>query len=1577
MWKLSISVVVLSTLLLSAMTQAAFFDVTAPGNTVKGVPDDGDWPGGETPPLAIDDNLNTKYLHFKGAIQTTGFCVTPSLSGMVVTGLTFTTANDSPERDPIAYELSGSNDSIDGPYTLIASGEIVDFKQADAWARYTMNKTPISFANAVAYAHYQVLFTAVRDAATANSMQIGEVELLAEVTLPAGIGHQDVGNPALAGSVSYDPVADAWTIRGDGSDIWGSSDQFQFVFRPLAGDGSGIVRIASMNVTNEWAKVGVMIRETLAGNSKHMMVSMTGTHGAQTVWRQDTGGESQSVELPGVTLPLYVKIERVGNTISTSTTWDPAFWIPQKTLDIPMNANVYIGMFVCSHDTSRLCTTVFDKVTLTAPAYLPAWAMSPLDGTLIEDLAAGVTLSWMPGDTAASHDVYLGTSSPPAFVGNQTATTYATGALQGGKVYYWRIDEVEADGVTKHAGAEQSFKTIREGTGTILREVWEGIGGTVVSDLTNNANYPANPSWSDEITSFNVDDFADNFGSRIHGWLLPETSGDYTFWIASDDASGLWLSTSDSPANAVRIAGVDGWTGNRQWDSYATQKSAPVSLTGGKMYYISALYKEGGGGDNCSVAWEGPDSPTRGVIGGYYLMPFENLYAWGPSPADGATEVGMSPTLSWLPAVDAVSYDVYLDGALLAHTADTTLAVGPFDLDSAHNWRVDVVTASEVRTGVLWSFTVANYLVIDDFASYDAPSEPIAPQMVVGDVAPIYGPMRLHAKFDETSGLTAADSSGNGNTGTLVGMGADQWVAGKKDGGLDFRGAAGAPNYVDCGRGPSLNVTADFTLAVWVQLAPGNDGKYGGIAGRLLSTDLYQGFGLVRHSSNVFRLWVGDGTSNLSGVSSNTSYTDTAWHHVAGVRKGGTNYLYVDGVKQTETTTTAFVPSPDFFHIGRQYSSLDDRYFPGVIDDVRLYDCALTDAQIAGLADGTPSQPIPPQTVVAGGGSLYAPIRLHAKFDGNLADSSGNGKNGTMVGGAPVFEAGNIGQAIHLDGVNDFVLFGPVGISGTAPRTVAAWAKGDVLAGSMVDWTNIFGFTGPGGCDGHFDLEVVNVGGVRAYGVHCYCYEAIIMPIDLEWHHLAASYDGVTIRYYGDGKLVGADSSRVLATPDNVRAGKRVDTGGFFRGMVDDGRIYDYALTDGQIAGLAGVVPTSVITDNWSAMGLVDLILDGGAMRVDTYALPGLRYYVGEVSRATPFADLTTGGANALSVMFRGDPGNVARLMYLALADSDGGSAYVLYNGDVANLAKAEWQEWNIDLQDFAGVNPAKSSEIGIGLAGLDGGVKADIMRFDDIRVYTGRCFPWLRKPAADLNNDCKVDLGDVQVMIDAWGPITPTYTIEGDGADIWGNADAFRYVYKELAGDGQIVARVTSIERTDDWAKAGVMIRETLDAGSKHAFCCMTPANGKSFQNRTATDGGSFNSNTGGYVAPYWVKLVREGNQFSGYHSPDGVNWELQAASGETPNPQTIDVAANVLIGLAVTSHNAGLLSTCTFDHVSINGIPAPELTSADIGSTLAGSSASAVIPSPADLYPDNVVNWKDFFVLLDGWLEVQMWPY
>jgi len=188
------------------------------------------------------------------------------------------------------------------------------------------------------------------------------------------------------------------------------------------------------------------------------------------------------------------------------------------------------------------------------------------------------------------------------------------------------------------------------------------------------------------------------------------------------------------------------------------------------------------------------------------------------------------------------------------------------------------------------------------------------------------------------------------------------------------------------------------------------------------------------------------------------------------------------------------------------------------------------------------------------------------------------------------------------------------------------------------------------------------------------------------------------------------------------------------------------------------------------------------------------------------------------------------------------------------------------------------------------------------------------------------------------------TYTMTASGADIWGTADEFRYAWKQLSGAGSISAQVLSVQNTDPWAKAGVMIRETLDPGSEFAFVCVTPGNGCRFQGRL-TPGSSATSDTGvetpeqtAITAPYWVKLERDAaGNFNGYYSSDGVSWQAM-----TWNPQRISMPTNVYIGLALTSHNPGVTCTAEFSNVQTTGTVTPMIwTHEAIGAAMATNDA------------------------------------
>src|SRR6185369_12184421 len=112
-------------------------------------------------------------------------------------------------------------------------------------------------------------------------------------------------------------------------------------------------------------------------------------------------------------------------------------------------------------------------------------------------------------------------------------------------------------------------------------------------------------------------------------------------------------------------------------------------------------------------------------------------------------------------------------------------------------------------------------------------------------------------------------------------------------------------------------------------------------------------------------------------------------------------------------------------------------------------------------------------------------------------------------------------------------------------------------------------------------------------------------------------------------------------------------------------------------------------------------------------------------------------------------------------------------------------------------------------------------------------------------------------------------------GADIWDPVDGFRFAYKTFVGNGEYVAKVLTMDNTNPWNKCGIMFRESLAEGSRHAFIALTSGNGAAFQNRTQTDGASNNVNTSTTIkAPYWIKLSKLGSIYTGYISADGTVW-------------------------------------------------------------------------------------------------------
>jgi len=366
---------------------------------------------------------------------------------------------------------------------------------------------------------------------------------------------------------------------------------------------------------------------------------------------------------------------------------------------------------------------------------LNAWGPSPADGA--GDVMIDAQLSWDAGHSIIplKHHLFFGTDKAAVTdgtgdtdKGTQEEATYDPGLLMAETSYYFRVNEVEMDG-TEREGGVWSFETVAPGPGKIIREWWFDISGSDVSNLTANERYPISPDGSEFVSYFQGPaNWAEQYGSRLRGWLFAPETGNYTFLIEAEDEGEIRLSPDDDPANAVVIASTAGQA-----------ESQPQSLVAGERYYIEALMKEDTIGDSIMVSWSGLGVGAMKVISAEYVgaTPYLAEKAFAPSPADGASDIRQTAILNWSPGVYAASHELYFgtdkDAVKNADigspeyigTRDLGSEIydpGKLEWDATYYWRVDEFNNTNPDSpwvGNVWSFTTANFLVVDDFESYN------------------------------------------------------------------------------------------------------------------------------------------------------------------------------------------------------------------------------------------------------------------------------------------------------------------------------------------------------------------------------------------------------------------------------------------------------------------------------------------------------------------------------------------------------------------------------------------------------------------------------------------------------------------------------------------------------------------------------------------------------------------------------------------------------------------------------------------------------------------------------------------
>lgn len=356
-----------------------------------------------------------------------------------------------------------------------------------------------------------------------------------------------------------------WMAADDQGELWLSSDD-----EPT--NSSLIASVQELTLPHEWDKEPTQ--------ESTLITLQAGTHYyIEALHKEDSGGDHLAVawQMPGGTREVIT-----GSYLSPYNPNTPPPVNRAPSMTNPNEQTNFTG----------------DNVDLTVIASDP-------DGDLLTYNATG-----LPAGLSIDHaaGTISGTIVATATLSSPYSVTVTVDDANGGndqESFSWIINEAPTAG----------------NTGQILRERWDDIFGSSIADLIADATYPHEPTVEDYLTTFEIpEDVADLYGSRIRGYIHVPVTGEYRFWLASDNDGELWLSTDEEPDNASLIASVSGWTLPRDWDGTAVE-SAPVTLEAGKRYYVQALHKAEWGGDHLAVAWQIPGSTTQ-IIDGQYLSAY-------------------------------------------------------------------------------------------------------------------------------------------------------------------------------------------------------------------------------------------------------------------------------------------------------------------------------------------------------------------------------------------------------------------------------------------------------------------------------------------------------------------------------------------------------------------------------------------------------------------------------------------------------------------------------------------------------------------------------------------------------------------------------------------------------------------------------------------------------------------------------------------------------------------------------------------------------------------------------------------
>jgi len=838
--------------------------------------------------------------------------------------------------------------------------------------------------------------------------------------------------------------------------------------------------------------------------------------------------------------------------------------------------------------------------------------------------------------------------------------------------------------------------------------------------------------------------------------------------------------------------------------------------------------------------------------------------------------------------------------------------------------------------------------------------------------------------FDEGSGLIAKDGSGNGNDGTLEN--GTEWTDGQSGYAVQFDGT---DDCVNLGNAGNLSIMDDFTFSMWVKISE-YPTSWRNMLSKLVD-DQHVEYNFRYKTATEGQFYYGTGSAAIVCMWNPTEDLPlNTWTHIAGVRKSKTHLkLYFNGVEKRTLSITAEAVSTDAnVTIGRQ--SNNTFYFDGMIDEVAIFTDALEEAEIqsamSGLGDkDLASKPNPAEEAVdvpldaVLGWVAGESAATHDVYFGASSSDVGDATRANPMG--VLVSQGQTDATYDPDGLLDF-------------ETTYYWRVDEVNAApdNTIFEGNVWSFTtepvaypiegvlassSVASQAGAGPENMVDGSGLNAAAEHSvdsadmWLTTTTTTPFVLtyEFDKVYKLHEMLVWNYNVQFELAlgfGVKDVSIEYSTDGAEWETLGDT------------VFAQGTTRGDYTA------NTTVAFNGVATQYVRITVNSGYGPLGQFGLSEVRFTcIPAMAREPQPADGTTEISPNTGLSWRTGRDALSHEIYLsadeqavvdgtALVGTTDESSYaidtlefgVTYFWKIDEVQEAEsWEGglWRFSTEEFAlidGFEDYDNEDNRIYDTWLDGWVNE-----------TGSTVGYLEAPFAETSivnsgsqsmplqydnsvspfySEAEYDLGGMNLNANGADTLrlfvagqVPAFVETADGTivmsaigdDIWNAADQCRYVYRQLTGDGSMTARVDALDGAPStWAKGGVMIRQSTEAGAINTFMAMTGGDGAgaTYQQRMVADDVSVSQHTyddGPLAPPYWVRVTREGNTLLGYTSPDGETWTQR---GETV---TLAMADPVLIGLALTSHNTAAATSAAFSNISFTGNVTGSWERAEIG--------------------------------------------